>query len=156
MDLDFLKGWGGYTTTLTLIAGGLLTWWKVLPALIDALANRQSKIEERMGALLRDATDRFSRQIAEADARHADCMEGQRKLLERVEEQDEKITAQSRKLQEQDETIAGLRAQFRSMQVSAVRIEGGGVSALARGMIETLDIVEEQGKGLRLPPAQEE
>ncbi len=89
--LDYLKGWGGYTTTVTLIVGGLLSWWKVLPALIEAISNRQSKIEERMGKLLESATTRFETQLAASDKRHADCMEGQETLRKRIVALEEEV-----------------------------------------------------------------
>lgn len=145
IDLESLRGLGGYSTTIALIVGGLLTWWKVLPSIIDAIANRQSKIEERMGSLLDDATARFTRQIAEADQRHADCMEGQRKLVARIDEQDAKIAEQSRTIGAQDETIAGLRKQFSQLQASAVRLDGTSVSDIARGVVDSLDRIDAKG-----------
>lgn len=143
--LEGFKGLGGYTTTGTLVVIALLTWWKVLPAIIDAIANRQSKIEERMGSLLDDATARFTRQIAEADQRHDECMNGQRKLVERIDEQDAKIAEQSRTIGAQDETIAGLRKQFSQLQASAVRLDGTSVSDIARGVVDSLDRIDAKG-----------
>ncbi len=130
--LESLKGYGGYSTSIVVIIVALATWWKVLPSVIDALANRQSKIEERMGKLLDDATQRFEKQIAAADARHEHCMEGQEELQREVKRLRDHSIAQ-------DKTIEGLRRQILQMQVSAVRIEGTGVTPLATAAVEALN-----------------
>jgi len=143
IDLDWLKGLGGYTTTVTLIIGGLLTWWKVLPSLIDAISNRQSNIEHRMGELLASATERFEKQLASADKRHDDCMAGQERLVARINEQDVKIAELSRTVEARDEVIAGLRKQFTQLQTTAIREEGKHpvLAPMAAAAIEALGSV---------------
>lgn len=128
------KGWTpGGAGIWVLIVLFLAGWWKGLPAVLDAFANRQSKIEERMGALLDDATARFTREIAAADARHADCMEGQEKMQAEVERLRECVN-------EQQATIDGLKKQIIQMQVSAIRVEGAGAAApFAQATISKLD-----------------
>lgn len=137
--LDLLKGIGSYGTPATLVLIGLLTWWQILPKLIDAISNRQSKIEERMGLLLDNATERFEKQLADADRRHDDCMKGQRQLVGRIDEQDKKLSEQSRLIDAQSDMITGLKAQLRQLQVSAVRLDGTGITDIARGVVEALD-----------------
>lgn len=97
---------------LVLIALGTL--WKGSPAFITALSNRQSKVEERMSLLLKDTTDRFSREIAEADKRHDECVKGQDLLRDRIDKQDTKI-------REQQSTIDALRREMSQVGVSAIR-----------------------------------
>jgi len=140
--LGVLKAIGSYGTPATLIIIGLLTWWRVLPALIEAISNRQSKIEERMAKLLDTTTERFERQLKEADQRHEDCIEGQRLLLTRIDEQDEKLSAQSKLIEEQRDQIAGLKAQLRTLQIAAVRLDGHPISDMARGVVTALENLE--------------
>ena len=138
---------GSYGTPATLILLGLLAWWQGLPKLIEALSNRQSKVEERMALLLDSATQRFEKQLKEADQRHDDCMEGQRELIKRIDEQDEKLSAQSRLIDEQHDQIAGLKAQLRQLQVSAVRLDGSAISDIARGVVASLEnLSDKEGK----------
>lgn len=141
--LDLIKNIGSYGTPATLVIIGLLAWWQVLPKLIDAISNRQSKIEERMALLLDSATERFEKQLKEADERHDDCMAGQRVLIQRIDEQDEKLSVQSRLIDAQQDMITGLKAQLRQLQVSSVRVEGSPISGLARGVVEALDHIDD-------------
>ena len=67
-----------------LVVLSLVGWWKGLPSVLEAFANRQSKVEERMGQLLEDATARFTREIAAADKRHDECIHGQQELVNEV------------------------------------------------------------------------
>ncbi len=137
--LESLKGYGGYSTTVVIIVFGLMTWWKVLPSVIDAISNRQSKIEERIGKLLDEATPRFERQIAAADERHEHCMEGQEALQREVNRLREHSVVQ-------DKTIEGLRRQILQMQVSAVRLEGSGVTPIATATVAALDRMKGVGE----------
>jgi len=141
--LQEIKGFGGYTTTATLIVFGLLTWWKVLPTLIDAMTNRQSKIEERMGKLLEDATARFTREIEAADKRHDDCMAGQDKLLGRIDVLERKVGEQQQCIDEQQVTIEGLRRKDLQQQVSALRTEGNEPSPMIAAAIARLSTLPE-------------
>lgn len=141
--LQEIKGFGGYTTTATLIIFGLLTWWKVLPSLIDALANRQSKIEERMGKLLEDATARFTREIEAADKRHDDCMAGQERLVSRIGVLEDKVAEQQQCIEQQQQTIEGLRRKDLQQQVSALRTEGVEKSPMIAAAISRLSKLPE-------------
>lgn len=137
---DLIKGIGqSYGTPATLVIIGLLTWWQVLPKLIDAITNRQSKIEGRMAALLDSATERFEKELAAADKRHEDCMAGQQRLIARIDEQDEKLSEQSRLIDSQQDMITGLKKQLRQLQVSAIRQEGHPISEMAQRAVEALE-----------------
>ena len=141
---DFLKGWTpGGVGIWTLVIMALVAWWKGLPAFIDAMANRQSKIEERMGALLQQTTDRFSRELADADKRHEDCVKSQEVLRARIEAQDKKIAEQQECISEQQATIEGLKRQMLQMQQSAIRLEGmgsGGIAEVAKAAVKAFDV----------------
>ncbi len=122
----------------TLVAMLLAAWWKGLPTFLDAMANRQSKIEERMGKLLDDATTRFTRELAEADKRHEECIQGQERLRVRMEAQGARMEVQDQCIREQQSTIEGLKRQMMSMQVSAIRTDGMAPSPIIEAMIEKL------------------
>jgi septal ring factor EnvC (AmiA/AmiB activator) len=64
--------------TIVIMAAG--AWWKGLPAVLGAWDGRLSKQQERIDREF----ERLERQIKEADDRHDDCMEGQRKLREEM------------------------------------------------------------------------
>lgn len=98
-----------------LVALCLMAWWKGLPAVIEVIANRQSAIEQRMGILLEQTTERFMRQLEEADHRHEECMRGQESLRER-------IVVLERDLRDANQHIAGLNRQLAAMQISTVRV----------------------------------
>jgi DNA anti-recombination protein RmuC len=115
-----------------LVALALLGWWKKLPEVLDAFSNRQSKIEERMGKLLEDATERFTRELAAADERHADCMEGQQKMVAEVERLRVRVA-------EQDQTIDSLHKQMIQMQVSAIRTDGQVASPMIDAAMNSLN-----------------
>lgn len=135
------KGWtpGGAGIWVVVILM-LIGWWKGLPAVLDAFANRQSKIEERMGKLLDDATERFTREIAAADARHDDCMKGQEKMQTEVERLRTCVN-------EQQATIDGLKKQIIQMQVSALRVEGNtGAAPFAQAVVAKLDKIVGTGE----------
>jgi hypothetical protein len=57
-----------------------LGFWKALPSVLDAFERKQSGIELRTEALLDAQARRFEAQLAAADSRHDECMEGQRLL----------------------------------------------------------------------------
>lgn len=76
-----LSGWTpGAVGIWTLVASCIGLWWKGLPAVIDAFDRRQSGIELRTEALLDAQAKRFAEQLAQADERHDECMEGQKLL----------------------------------------------------------------------------
>lgn len=119
----------------TIVALLLLSWWKGLPSVLDAFANRQSKIEERMGKLLEEATLRFQREIAAADERHAHCMEGQDTLQKEVERLRTCVA-------EQQGTIDAMKRQMSQMQISAIRTEGTVPSPIIAAALQQLDNVK--------------
>lgn len=81
------SGWTpGAVGVWTLVATALAMWWKGLPAVIDAFERRQSGIELRTEALLDQQATRFNAQLAQADDRHEECMEGQKKLREELDQ----------------------------------------------------------------------
>lgn len=127
------KGWTpGGAGIWVLVFMALAGWWKGLPAVLDAFANRQSKIEERMGKLLEDATVRFTREIEAADKRHDECMESQHKMSAEVDRLRTCVA-------EQQETIDGLKKQLIQMQASALRVEGQVPSPLVSAALASLD-----------------
>lgn len=127
------KGWTpGGAGIWVLVFMALAGWWKGLPAVLDAFANRQSKIEERMGKLLEDATLRFTREIEAADKRHDECMESQHKMSAEVDRLRTCVA-------EQQETIDGLKKQIIQMQASALRVEGQVPSPLVAPALQSLD-----------------
>lgn len=125
--------------TWTLVVMGLGMWWRGLPALIDAIANRQSKIEERMQGLLDRSTERFAREIEAADERHESCMEGQRKLIKRLEEVEAAREEDRKLINEQTRTIEALNHKITQMQVSAIRVDGQAPSPMIEAAIRSLD-----------------
>ncbi len=129
----------GATGIWTMVALLLLGWWKGLPSVLDAFANRQSKIEERMGKLLEEATLRFQREIAAADERHAHCMEGQDTLQKEVERLRTCVA-------EQQGTIDAMKRQMLQMQVSAIRVEGTAPSPIITAALNQLDNVRGTGE----------
>lgn len=92
-----------------------------------------------MGKLLEDATARFTREIAAADKRHDDCMDGQQRLLTRIDTLEEKVAEQQECIEKQQKTIEGLRRQAVQNSVSALRVEGQAPSPLIEKAIEALD-----------------
>lgn len=126
-----------------LVMLSLVGWWKGLPAVLDAFANRQSKIEERMGALLDDATARFTREIAAADQRHDDCMAGQERLVARIGVLEDKVAEQQACIEDQQVTIEGLRRKDLQQQVSALRVEGSEPSPMIAAAIARLSTLPE-------------
>lgn len=134
------KGWTpGGAGIWVLVAISLIGWWKGLPAVLEALANRQSKVEERMGQLLEDATARFTREIAAADARHEACMEGQEKMQAEVQRLNTCV-------QEQQATIESLKKQLIQVQVSAIRVDGQPASPLVAAAVASLDRIAGAGE----------
>lgn len=136
MEWDSVLAFFGKVTPGTpalhvLVVMGLAFWWKGLPTVIEAIASRQSKIEERMGALLTSATERFEIQIQAADRRHSECMEGQEKLRTR-------IVALEHEVDQLREENAGMRRARVAVQVSAIRSAPDGVSAEIDNMMEQL------------------
>ena len=111
-------------------------WWKGLPKVLEAFANRQSKVEERMGQLLEDATARFSREIAAADLRHDECIKGQQELVSEVRRLRICVT-------EQQETIDQMRRKFSALQVATIRTEGITPSPMIEAAMRSLDGIDE-------------
>lgn len=69
---------GAWFRLFVVVGVFLLGFWKALPSVLDAFERRQSGIEVRTEALLDAQSRRFAEQLAAADARHDECMEGQR------------------------------------------------------------------------------
>lgn len=70
---------------LSLVGIFLLGFWKALPAVLDSFERRQSGVELRIESLLDAQSKRFNEQLAAADDRHEECMEGQRLLRDEVD-----------------------------------------------------------------------
>lgn len=70
----------------------LVTWWRYLPAVLDARANsvalerqtRMQQVEQERADRMREV-ERLEGQIKASDERHAECMEGQRKLRDEID-----------------------------------------------------------------------
>ena len=124
---------------VSLVALVLLGWWQVLPKFIEAFANRQSKLEERMQVLLDRSTERFQRELAAADERHDACLEGQKRLMIRVEELERGRDEDRKLIAEQTRTIEGLNHKITQMQISALRTDGMVPSPLIKGVMDRLD-----------------
>lgn len=69
--------WLRWAAVILLILGG---YWRALPSVLDAFERKQSGIETRTEALLDAQAKRFNEQLAQADDRHEECMEGQKAL----------------------------------------------------------------------------
>jgi hypothetical protein len=142
-----IAGWTPGATGIWFIVILLLgVLWKGAPAFIEALANRQSKIEERMAALLSTATDRFTRELAEADKRHEECMRGQELLRERIDRQDKKIREQQDCINDQQDTIEGLKRQIGQVSLSVVRTEGVKPSPMIAAVVDRLNLLPGLGE----------
>lgn len=132
MTLDGIETW--FVNNITV--GGAGVWvgvalffrftWVGLPAVIEAFANRQSKIEERLGAEMDAMSKRWEERIAAADRSHEDCMKGQEALRNRIDEMDKTISnqnqtiaMQSRTVAEQTQTITDLNAKVAGMTAQA-------------------------------------
>lgn len=114
------------------LAVWVLILWRGVPTFLDAITNRQSKIEERMEARLKEADERYLKQIEAADRRHDECIKGQEKLQARVAV----LEGQVDKLHEEN---AGLKRQIVGSQASAIRAAPDEVvTPLIRGMVENL------------------
>jgi uncharacterized coiled-coil protein SlyX len=137
MTLPFMKEWtpGGVGVwVLVLMFAGTL--WRGLPKVIDAIANRRSKIEERLSVEMDAMAARFSGQIVDADHRHEECIRGQEALRSRIDGQDKIIATQGETIAKQNQTISaqsqtifelnndlqGLRAQHRQAGQSIVEL----------------------------------
>jgi len=148
----FSKWTPGGVGIWTLVAMLLIAWWQGLPKLLDAITNRQSKIEERMQDLLDKATERFERELAAADKRHGDCMAANDVLAGRINEQEKRLAGQASTIAEQGDqlvtaqrTIDSLKKQIVQMQASALRVATHpSNSGLLEPMLEQLAAVERE------------
>lgn len=104
-----LQGWTpGGVGVWVLVFATLIAWWKGLPAVLDAWSNSVARErDDRMREI-----DRLERQIEASDARHAECMDGQRKLREEID-----------RLQR---LISGMVIQMRQMQLAS--LDGGPIA----------------------------
>ena len=129
---NWTPGGAGIWVLVFMVLGA---WWKGLPRVLEAFANRQSKVEERMGQLLEDATARFSREIAAADQRHDECIKGQQELVNEVRRLRACVT-------EQQETIDQMRRKFASLQVATIRTEGMRPSPMVEAAMRSIDEID--------------
>lgn len=80
------QGWTpGAIGVWVLVAAVVTAWWRGLPSVLDAFERKQSGIELRTEALLDAQAKRFAEQLAAADDRHDECMEGQKALRAEME-----------------------------------------------------------------------
>lgn len=129
---------------LTLLAVFLLGFWKALPSVLDAFERRQSGIELRTEGLLDAQTKRFEDQLARADERHDECMEGQRQLRIEMAERDKR--AQQEREQDRAE-IAQIRRENADLW--------GMLSAMRQGAQSVEDVVAKTIKDAREAPKDE-
>lgn len=136
--LAFFSKWTpGGVGIWTLVIMALIAWWQGLPKLLDAITNRQSKIEERMGQLLADATTRFDRQIAEADRRLDECTKRHQQMEEHYER---RIAAMQGEIDGLHDLVAGLKKQRVAVQVSAIRNAPDAISSpVIEDMVQSLE-----------------
>lgn len=145
----FSKTTPGSVGIWVIVLLGLAAWWKGLPSVIEAITNRQSKIEERMEARLKQADERFAEQITAADGRHADCVRETDRLRQRVNDQDQRIEHQAHRITELEEQVSaardqneGLKRQIVQMQVSTLRVTPDAApDGIMAHMLEQLDKV---------------
>jgi len=140
-------------------AGGVGVWvlvalafrvtWVGLPAIIDAIANRQSKIEERLGAEMDAMSVRWTARIEEADARHEHCEAGQRILMERVTAQDGIIAQQNDTIARQSNTIVQLSDQVAGLKTSNQQLQMSLASGLSNGESRAIDKALDTLKGIQ-------
>lgn len=139
-DLPELLQWLKSTSTFggagvwVLVVMAAVGWWKGLPAVLLAWSTRIGAEAERTDKEIA----RLERQIAAGERRHADCEDRCMSLMKRLDDQ--------------DETIRGLRAQMSQLQVSAVRV-GMGPLSVTETLIASLDRVPgSDGKVVELKP----
>lgn len=124
VNFGTVSGW-------TLVALVIIAWWKGLPSIIEAIANRQSKIEERLGAEMSAMSERWNKRLAEADAQHARCMEGQEHLLLRIKRQDLTIANQNKTIAKQTDTIMDLSNKINALRASNAQQQIAAVERIA-------------------------
>lgn len=125
-----------------LVVMGLVAWWKGLPAVIEAIANRQSKIEERLGQEMDAMSKRWEARLEQADKQHQECHAAQEVLRGRINDQDRIIAMQNETIAQQSKTMAAqnekLTAQDivnRQLQIAlAERLDNGDESAINRAI----------------------
>jgi len=127
----------------------LIAWWKALPAVIDAISNRRSKIEERLGAEMDAMAKRFTEQIAAADSRHDDCIRGQTELQQRITAQDGVIAQQNDTIARQSNTIVQLSDQVAGLKTSNQQLQMSLASSLSNGESRAIDKALDTLKGIQ-------
>lgn len=100
--------WAGSVPGWVMAIGFLGILWKGLPSVLDAWSNSVAKEREHREREIKRLED----QITASDERHAECMDGQRKLREEID-----------RLQG---IISGMVIQMRQMQLAA--IDGGPIA----------------------------
>lgn len=134
------KGWTpGAVGIWVIVATLLLGLWKGLPGVLDAWGNSVAK--ER-GHREKEIT-RLELQISAADARHTECLEGQRSLRDEIEQMRRSHTEEIGGLHQ---IITGMVIQMRQIQMTAASLSSdGNMSPALSAMFEQLDRVSKAG-----------
>lgn len=140
LQVGTVSGW-------MLVALVLIAWWKGLPQIITAIANRQSKIEERLGNEMDAMSARWTLRLEEADEQHAKCMAGQEALRARITAQDSTIATQNETIAKQSGTIVNLSNEIAGLRASNVQqqialVESGAPSDAMKKAIVSLKEVK--------------
>ena len=118
------RGWTpGAVGVWALLAAFLIAWWKGLPAVIEAMANRQSKIEERLGAEMDAMSARWEARLEAADKQHQECIAGQDALRDRITKQDATIALQNDTIAQQTKTITDLNERITGLKLSNEQLQ---------------------------------
>ncbi len=126
-----------------LVIMGLVAWWKGLPAVIEAIANRQSKIEERLGREMDAMSQRWEARLEAADKQHQECVKGQEALRERTNKQDviiakqnETIANQTKQISDLTDKVSALKITNEMLQIREAQkeLDGGSDSAIYRAL----------------------
>lgn len=147
-SLKNIPSWAGSVPGWIMAASFLGVLWKGLPALLDSLTNSVAREREHREREIK----RLEMQIAAGDARHSECMEGQRRLRDemaemRREHAQESEAARRAHVREVDELrtiISGMVAQMRQFQITSASLHGDGLSPAMLSMIDQLDKVGKQ------------
>jgi hypothetical protein len=119
------KGWTpGATGIYGILVLLLLGWWKGLPTVLDSWSKRlDAERIARLAAIKAEREHaeheiaRLERQIALADERHAECMDGQKAMRHEIAEMQVRHATEISRLQA---LISGMVMQMRQMQLSAI------------------------------------
>ena len=114
--------------------------WKGLPAVLDSWANSVAKERDHREREIK----RLEGQIAAADDRHNECLEGQRALRDEIEQM---RRAHSEEIASLHGIITGMVVQMRQIQMTAASLSSdGNMSPALMSMIESLDRIGKPAK----------